>query len=516
MNLVTHLETWANQCPDALALCDVHEGQRRSMTFHTLLQRVCGVSRQFRQRGLEPGQTVFLFYPITIEFYVTMLGALHAGLVVMLADPSAGRAFIVHCCARKKVDAFVGIRKAHALRLLVPALRRVTYAFHEDGYLPFSDVLKKEHDHQPAYECADDHPALITFTSGSTGVPKAAVRTHGFLLAQHRSLSQALRLQQGEVDLVTLPVFCLANLASGLCSVLADMNFAHPAKADAEKIARQCEDHGVTRCSASPAFFEALLRGPMPSFQSIYTGGAPVFPDLIERLTQALPDAQIVSVYGSTEAEPIADCRDASLDDLHRASAQGRGLCAGEVVEDIRCKVMRDSWGEALSPMQEKTFLARQCAAGEAGEIVVSGDHVLKGYLDGLGDHETKFRVGDTIWHRTGDAGYLDENGRLWLLGRCSEKMQLANGSVLYPFSLECVIRHRWPQRRAAVISHRGRHCLIVEKYESMNPAEWQEFVTDHHLDDLHWIEKIPLDRRHNAKVDYTALRAWLESTNRD
>lgn len=91
-----------------------------------------------------------------------------------------------------------------------------------------------------------------------------------------------------------------------------------------------------------------------------------------------------------------------------------------------------------------------------------------------------------------------------------------AKGSVLYPFSLECVIRHRWPQRRAAVISHRGRHCLIVEKYESMNPAEWQEFATDHHLDDLHWIEKIPLDRRHNAKVDYTALRAWIESTNRD
>ena len=511
MNLVTHLETWAKECPDSLALCDVHKGQRRSMTFHTLHQRVCGVSRQFRQCGLEPGQTVFLFYPITIEFYVALLGALHAGLVVMLADPSAGRAFIAHCCARKKVDAFVGIRKAHALRLLVPALRRVTYAFHEGGYLPFSRVLREECDQQPAYVCSDGHPALITFTSGSTGVPKAAVRTHGFLLAQHRSLSQALRLQQGEVDLVTLPVFCLANLASGLCSVLADMNFAHPAKADSHKIARQCADHSVTRCSASPAFFEALLHGPMPSLQSIYTGGAPVFPDLIERLSKALPAAQIVSVYGSTEAEPIAECRDTSLDDLHRASAQGRGLCAGEVVEDIRCKVIRDSWGEALSPMNEETFLARECARGEVGEIVVSGNHVLKGYLHGLGDHETKFRVSDTIWHRTGDAGSFDDAGRLWLLGRCSEKMQLANGSTLYPFALECMIRHRWPKHRAVVISHRGRNCLIVENCEPKNPAEWQEFVTAHHLDDLHWIETIPLDRRHNAKVDYTALRSLLE-----
>lgn len=236
-----------------------------------------------------------------------------------------------------------------------------------------------------------------------------------------------------------------------------------------------------------------------------------MFPDLIERLSRALPDAQIISVYGSTEAEPIAECRDASLDDLHRASAEGRGLCSGDVVGDIQCKIMRDSWGEALSPMNEETFLCRQCERGEAGEIVVTGAHVLRGYLDGLGDHETKFRVGDTIWHRTGDAGYFDENGRLWLLGRCSEKMQLANDSVLYPFALECMIRHRWPQRRAAVISHRGRNLLIVEKFETMNPAEWEEFARDHHLDDLHWIETIPLDRRHNAKVDYTALRALMD-----
>lgn len=511
MNLVTHLETWAKQSPDALALCDVHDGRRRSMTFHTLHQRVCGVSQQFRQCGLQAGQTVFLFYPITIEFYITLLGALHAGLVVMLADPSAGRAFIRNCCALKHVDAFVGIRKAHALRILAPSLRRVKYAFHERGYLPFSQVLKEECADLSVYECDDSHPALITFTSGSTGVPKAAVRSHGFLLAQHRSLSKALRLQQGEVDLVTLPVFCLANLASGLCSVLADMNFAHPAQADPQRIAAQCAEHGVTRCSASPAFFEALLNGRMPPFQSVYTGGAPVYPDLIERLSIALPDAAIVSVYGSTEAEPIADCRDGSLDELHRASAQGRGLCAGEVVEEIHCKVMRDSWGEPLPPMSDEAFLSSECSPGEAGEIVVFGAHVLTGYLDGVGDYETKFRVGDAIWHRTGDAGYFDETGRLWLLGRCSEKMQLANGNVLYPFALECMIRHRWPKLRAAVLSHRGSNCLIVENHGAMNATEWQTFTTENHLDTLHWIKKIPLDRRHNAKVNYTALRAWLD-----
>ena len=59
----------------------------------------------------------------------------------------------------------------------------------------------------------------------------------------------------------------------------------------------------------------------------------------------------------------------------------------------------------------------------QPGEIVVSGAHVGAGYVGGVGDAETKFRVGEVIWHRTGDAGYLDAHGRLWLLGRCSARI---------------------------------------------------------------------------------------------
>ena len=69
--------------------------------------------------------------------------------------------------------------------------------------------------------CAEpDDPALVTFTSGSTGVPKAALRTHRFLLAQYRALESSIALEAGEVDLATLPVFVLANLAAGVTTVI--------------------------------------------------------------------------------------------------------------------------------------------------------------------------------------------------------------------------------------------------------------------------------------------------------
>jgi acyl-coenzyme A synthetase/AMP-(fatty) acid ligase len=182
----------------------------------------------------------------------------------------------------------------------------------------------------PLVDAEDDEAALVTFTSGSTGNPKAAVRSHGFLLAQHRAHSKALDFEEGEVDLITLPVFVVTNLASGLTSVLAATDLANPGSPDVAAVSAQCEKFHVTRCAASPAFFEGFLAtaAGVPPFEKVFTGDAPVFPDLLRRLRKALPDACIHSVYGSTEAEPIthfpADDADGEPDSLTR---HGAGLC---------------------------------------------------------------------------------------------------------------------------------------------------------------------------------------------
>src|SRR6185503_8477337 len=94
--------------------------------------------------------------------------------------------------------------------------------------------------------------------------------------------------------------------------------------------------------------------------------------------------------------------------------------------------------------------------SGEVGEIVVSGAHVLSGYLQGRGDEETKFRVDDAIWHRTGDAGWLDAQGRLWLLGRCAARIADERGT-LWPFAVECAAQQNAAIRRAALVSDEGQ-----------------------------------------------------------
>ena len=364
----------------------------------------------------------------------------------------------------------------------------------------------------------DDEPALVTFTSGSTGVPKAAVRTHGFLLAQHRTLSRALDFQDGEVDLITLPVFVLANLASGLTSVLAATNLSKPGSPDIDSVKAQCARHGVTRCAASPAFFDAILKSGkgLPQLKKIFTGGAPVFPDLLRRLGGKLPEAVIDSVYGSTEAEPIAHFSAQDADsETDSLTAAGAGLCSGPPVRDISLRVMADEWGKPLGPFDDASFQALEVEPGQAGEIVVAGDHVLKGYLQGIGDEETKIRVGAQVWHRTGDAGWLDEKGRIWLLGRCSEKLPgtvsaegLPRDAFRYPFAIECALRERFPGIRMAAMDWKGTRILVVEGDEMEGI---RETASAFGIVNIRYVPGIPLDRRHNAKIDYPALRALLE-----
>jgi acyl-CoA synthetase (AMP-forming)/AMP-acid ligase II len=271
----------------------------------------------------------------------------------------------------------------------------------------------------------------------------------------------------------------------------------------------------------SPALLGAMAadsrrRGlTLPDVRRVHTGGAPVFPGLLNRIRTMAPRARVTAVYGSTEAEPMA-CLDADTleaGDL-AAIASGRGLPAGRPATAARIRLLPDRWGTPIGPFDSGEFEAACLPAGQAGEIVVSGPHVLPGYVRGEGDEETKFRVGPRKWHRTGDAGWLDAGGRLWLLGRCSAVLE-DSGGRLYPLMVEAAADRHWAVRRSACCRVGGRRALVVEPAAvGAAAADWSQLKQD-----LAWAgieriliaDRIPCDRRHNAKVDYPALRRLVE-----
>ncbi len=528
------LDEQARLRPDTPALIDVRSG--RTLTFAQLHREVAAAAAAWQAEGLRRGDAVLVFVPMSADLYVALLGLFRFGGVALFLDPSAGREHLEACCARWAPNALLAVPKAHLLRLRSSALRRIPLKFTSGGWFPLtrrwrprasaptaaaaSSPPEPSHSHSPSAQPAD--PALVTFTSGSTGVPKATVRTHAYLLAQYHALAPSLHLRPGDVDLATLPIFVLANLAAGVTTVLPDADLRRPGDVDAASLWEQIEHHRVTRITASPAFFERLVahgcrtQRSLPALRHLHTGGAPVFPRLLEALHRLAPAAQVVAVYGSTEAEPIAhlDRGAISPDDL-AAMASGRGLLAGPPVPELRLAILADTFGQARAPVSETTFHAARLPTGAIGEIVVTGDHVLKGYLGGHGDAETKFKVGDETWHRTGDAGSLDATGRLWLNGRCSARIDDAHGR-LYPFGVECMAMTFPEVRRAALVAHHGHRVLVIEAAEPTPElkARLTASVAPAHVQKVLFLPRLPVDRRHNAKIDYPALQKELAGRN--
>lgn len=520
MNLVEILLAQAAVRPDTRALVEGGAVGGRAVTYGELGRRAAAGADWLRGLGLRRGDAVLLYAPMSIDLYEVLFALWHGGMTAVVVDPAMGREGLERCCGRVRLAGLAAVPKAHWLRLVSPAVRRLRPAVVLGGWAPQArrwPTQWEESGLAAPEKLPEDFPALITFTSGSTGEPKGAVRTHGLLIAQYQALAPILALAPGQVELATLPIFALASLAAGGTTVLADADLRRPGTIDAARVLRQLREHHVTRCTAAPALLGRLLQAEAGAgrvneqLEHIHTGGGPVFPGLLARLQRWAPHAVVSGVYGSTEAEPIASLAAHELDEADASRMRaGDGVPAGRPVPQIRLAILADSWGTPLPAMTAEDFARRQVPAGAAGEIVVSGAHVLSGYLGGEGNRESKFTVDGIGWHRTGDAGRIDAAGRLWLLGRCGARIRDDRG-VLYPFAVEGAATDTAGVRRAALAAVGGRRVLALEPAAESAPLDvdaLRSALAWAHLDEIRVVRSLPMDRRHNSKIDYPRL-AW-------
>jgi acyl-CoA synthetase (AMP-forming)/AMP-acid ligase II len=315
-------------------------------------------------------------------------------------------------------------------------------------------------------------------------------------------------------------MFVLFNLANRITIVLPACNMKHPVRADPRIVLIQLLAENASRIVASPALLERLAdyclvhKQTIPDMRCISTGGGPVGPTLPLRLRTIAPNAVIRTVYGSTEAEPIAsiDAHEVSLADRGN-TREGAGLLVGKPVRGCAVRIIQSQPDCAIGPRSAEAFSNLCLQTGSAGEIVVSGEHVISGYADPARDRDTKIRVENTVWHRTGDIGYFDESGRLWLVGRCAAALRDYRGTV-YPFQVEYAVSAVRGVRRAALIEKDGDRVLVLETSgrEFRNYcAEAAKCVARFDIDRIVTMHRIPVDRRHDAKVDYPALARLLD-----
>jgi olefin beta-lactone synthetase len=470
---VSLIETFLAQVearPEAAAIISP---RGETLTYGQLAQRSAARARAWAGAGVGEGDVVLVAHSVSIGLYEALLATFRLGAVAMFPEPAAGLKGLGQAIDAARPKALAAGPLAKWLRWLSPQARRLPL-LPEPGVDVGGDG--------PVAPVGGNAPALITFTSGSTGRPKGIVRSVDFLMLQHRLLEQLRRTQPDDVDLISLPVFILSNLAAGAASVIPQGRLTRPARLDGSALRMQIAEHRVNRIIAPPAVAGRIVEGgaPLKHLEAVFTGGGPVFPNLLRAIQRFAPRSAVHAVYGSTEAEPIAHLEMKQIAEADwSAMAAGAGLLAGRPVREIAVE-LRDH------------------------EIFVSGPHVNRGYLDPADDRTTKSMREGRLWHRTGDAGRFDEAGRLWLLGR----REAASGG-LFPFAVETAALS-WPGvRQAALLAEAGGAVLAVAG-ERLDEADLRRRSAALGNVRLVVVGAVPMDARHNSKVDYRRLRKML------
>ncbi len=487
----------AKRLGDRPALVD---GKACVITFGELQRRVEALSSAWRRQGLGHGDRVLVAMPLGIDLYASLAAIWTLGAVAVLPEPAMGLKGVAAAIRGTPLHGTCASGGYRLLRYLFPGLlgkplyqpsaaaprgRAETVAAMTGAATTGAgnradnteDAPHLSEGHRGAAGQPDDL-ALISFTSGTTGTPKAVPRSHAFLMAQYQAVDALLAGDDNERDLVAFPVFALANLAAGRTSVLPSWPMRKHHRVTPETLAAQLERDGITRALLPPTLAERLTRiNRSGELHTVFTGGGPVFPDTLERLRERLPRARIVCVYGSTEAEPIAelDVSEMTADDVE-AMQGGAGLLVGNPCRGAEVRIGADR------------------------EIQVAGPHVNRGYLDPSRNAETKVVEGSRVWHRTGDAGYLDAQGRLWLLGRVGEVI-----AERYPLAIEAVAR-RWPgvEQAALMTSPTGEGAVLV--LQGTRDDTLRPHAQSLGLHQLLWLDAIPMDRRHRSRIDRNRL----------
>ncbi len=490
-----------------------------SITFAALDADSDRVAMRLRRLGIGPGDRVAMFHDNSLPALVWFWGILKAGAQNVDVPTLAGRATIQGILdeARPKAIAIDPKQAQGHLEAGDESLRLPPIWLGSDvladqaqargaGLHTLAEIIAGERATASDPAVSPDDVAMVVYTSGTTGRPNGVMLSHHNFISNLQAANSLMGLTDADSILMVVPLYYIHGRMQLLLhamlggTVYFSAGFQFP-----QKVLLELVEYGSTGFSGVPYHFKQLLdrsklaQGAPPSLRYVLcTGGALGQGDL-ERLHAALPGVGIHVAYGQTEAAPRITW--IGPDELFRRPGSLGGALPGVTIEII---------GGDGNPLP----------AGQNGEVVVSGPNIMRGYVSGDERALGKIDAGGRL--RTGDLGWLDDDGHLFLSGRSSEMIKSA-GERIFPQEIEGVVARHPRVREVAVVGLPdpllGERIAAYVTLTDGPPVELAEF-RQHCLQSLPFV-RVPklfeivedLPRTDSGKVSRAALKKKILGT---
>lgn len=489
MNIVEQLYAVATNNPAKTAVAEL----KKTYSYHDFISDINNTAAYLKQKSIVPGDRVLLAVPVSYRLYVHFAALLSIGAVVVIIDDWSSAKKINNYLAGAKCKAVIIYSQYYIYSYLIKELRKIPLKILAKRRRNFKEPLV-------IFNADSGHPALITFTTGSTGEPKAAVRTHKVLSEQFRLLDEIFSFSSNDVVLSNLPIVSLLGFAKGGTVVL-PVKINYSSLKGFKKVVKQIQRNRVNCLLGSPAFLLRIAAGlsslPAGGIKKIGIGGATVSKQQWELLREKFVSADINIVYGSTEAEPISNCRNLIPGTVNN------GVPVGKPVAGVIVKII---------PVRNGPFnnMPGELQPGNTGEIIVSGPQVVNTYLGGEDVYRhNKITDGTIVWHRTGDAGFMNEQGELFFAGRC-KWLFTVNGELYSPLMYELLFETSPGAIEGTAIAREGKVYVFVVPRSWPDEAVITRLLADNQLpyNEVRFVKGLPRDKRHHSKVNYELLQS--------
>lgn len=509
-----------------------------TLSWAELARDVDDLAAGLRELGVRSGDRISLLVPPGIKLTTLIYACLRLGAIIVVADAGLGTSGLGRAIKGAGPDYLIGINKALAGARLYnwPGIKIAAEDFNASTASASKKLLnvsatipelmangRAQHlaGNRHAFTAPDpDSDAAVLFTSGSTGPAKGVVYTHRRLAAMRDTLKATYSLKAGTALVAGFAPFALLGPALGATTVTPDMDVTAPSTLTAQALANAAAAIDATVVFASPAALVNVVataaglspaqRKALTAVELVLSAGAPLAEQLLHQVQELAPNAALHTPYGMTEALPVTDIDLAGIS----AAGAGNGVCVGTPVSGASVSIapINDDGTVRPEPTTE---------AEVSGEILVRAPHVKARY-DRLWITEQHSTSIDG-WHRSGDIGHLDAEGRLWVEGRMEHILCTADG-VRTPVAAEQAIELLGDVARAAVVgvgpAGTQSAVAIVEtvppvRSAGLAPASLAAAVraaakkTGLSLAAVVAIDAMPVDVRHNSKIDRAKLSRW-------
>lgn len=505
------LEARATDDPTGIALAEPRgEGRWRTISWSLLHRNVERLARGLAARGIRPGDRVSVLITPGADLIAVVYACWRIGASVVVTDSGLG--------VRGMHRALRGAAPAHIIAIprgvaLVKALRLPGQRIAVSELVAIAALGDTRP--MPTVTVSDMDEAVVAFTSGSTGPAKGVVYRHGQVERTRDVLRDHYGITSMDALVAAFAPWAVLGPALGIASSIPDMDLTSPASLTARSFASAVDVVDGTLVWASPAALGGILgtageltgadRDALGSLRLVLGAGAPVSRALLHGMADLCVDADVRTPYGMTEVLPVTDVSIAEID----AAGEGDGVLVGRPLPGVEVRISAvDSDGLATGPLSSEP--------GILGEVVVRAGHGKDRYDRLWATQRASAR--DAGWHRTGDVGQLDAEGRLWIGGRLAHVVTTPHGP-LAPVGVEQAVE-RLPQVRQAAcvgVGPVGTQVIVLvvvadDASDGLADLELTRLVRSVAGVDVAAVlvrSELPVDIRHRSKIDRAALARW-------